>query len=142
MGEILAGYSKTLLLVASTIRVALASQSIVTIFDLEAAILLHPMFKNKDGFEDACIGKLHYHPLVRRYFGLDSLGEIPASFPTISGSELLRHLFSADVLQQLGGGSRLSNTRVRSVTAGLLKIAEKYQLDDVRHLGALSPAAC
>ena len=136
VGDILSGFVKTLVFVSSAIRLVLVSQPITTIHDLETAILTHPMFENKNRFEDACIGKLQFHPLVRHHFGLNDLPTIPASFPAVSGLELVHKLFSADVVKSFSRvGSRLSNKRANSVYGALNQLAEAYRFDDFRKMG-------
>ena len=115
---------------------SLVSQPILTIHDLEMHILSHPMFKSNSRFEDACMGKLQFHPLVKHHFGLNDLPIIPKSFPAIGGMEILGHFFSADVLSTTQGkGTRLSGARARSAFAALSKIAEAHHFDDFRELG-------
>ena len=135
VGDILAGFASRLLLVASYVRASLLSQPILTIHDLEMHILSHPMFKGKRSFEEARLGKLQFHPLVKHHFGLNDLPSIPQSFPAIGGMEILQYFFSADVLSTLVHGTRLSGARARSAFGALSKIADAYHFDNFRELG-------
>ena len=135
IGKILAGYVKTLLFVEVAIRTSLAGQPILTMYDLEMIILTHPVFAGKKRFEDACIGKLQCHPLVKEGFGLKNLKPIPDDFPAISSSELVRKLFAPEIRAQMVGRARLSNVRSRSVKASLEKLASQYGFNQWTQLG-------
>jgi len=139
IGKILAGYVKTLLFVEVAIRTSLASQPILTMYDLEMIMLTHPVFAGKKRFEDACIGKLQFHPLVKEGFGLKNLEKIPDDFPAISSSELVRKLFATQIRAQIGGGKRLSDLRSRSVKASLQKLASQYGFNQWTELGRQQP---
>jgi hypothetical protein len=49
VGEFLAGFARILLFVEAVIRTSLASQPILTMFDLEMSVLCHPFFAKKNG---------------------------------------------------------------------------------------------
>lgn len=133
IGKILAGYVKTLLFVEVAIRTSLASQPILTMYDLEMIMLTHPVFAGKKRFEDACIGKLQFHPLVKEGFGLKNLEKIPDDFPAISSSELVRKLFAPEI--RMRGGTRLSDLRSKSVKASLARLASQYGFNQWTQLG-------
>ena len=135
IGKILAGYVKTLLFIEVAIRTSLASQPILTMYELEMIILTHPVFAGKKRFEDACIGKLQFHPLVKEGFGLKNLKKIPNDFPIISSSELVRKLFAPQIRAQMAGNKRLSNLRSNSVKASLQKLASQYGFNQWTQLG-------
>lgn len=141
VGEILAGYSKTLLFLEAAIRASLASQPILTMHDLEMILVGHPVFGGKARFEDALAGQLQFHPLVKEAFGLEHLHKIPDDFPVISSVELMGKLFSPPILREmLCQGKRFSGKRSRSVLSSLSKLASEYSLGDWRLLGP--PSTC
>ena len=135
IGKILAGYIKTLLFVEVAIRTTLASQPILTMYDLEMFILSHPVFAGKSRFQDACVGRLEFHPLVKEAFGLGNLKEMPEDFPAISTSELVRLLFAPQIAEQMRQGKRLSQKRSLSVKTALTKLASQYGLNQCCQLG-------
>ncbi|CAK9002676.1 unnamed protein product, partial [Durusdinium trenchii] len=136
VGKILAGYVKTLLLVETAIRTSLASQPVLTMHDLEMSVLSHPMFRKARRLEDVSIGKLQFHPLVQKAFGLEQLEVIPKDFPQLSSSELMVKLFSEPIVApMLGMGSRLSRKRSRSLVDSLMKLAAEYGFSHWNQLG-------
>jgi hypothetical protein len=139
VGEFLAGFARILLFVEAVIRTSLASQPILTMFDLEMSVLCHPFFAKKKRFEDASMGKLQNHPLVKEAFGLSQLKEVPEDFPPISSSELVSKLFSPPIIaKMLGKGERLSNKRSRSVRTSLMKLAAEYGFTHWSQLGLVA----
>lgn len=108
-------------------------------FDLEMSVLCHPFFAKKKRFEDASMGKLQNHPLVKEAFGLSQLKEVPEDFPPISSSELVSKLFSPPIIaKMLGKGERLSNKRSRSVRTSLMKLAAEYGFTHWSQLGLVA----
>ena len=125
-----------LLFVEAVIRLCLASQPILTMHELEMVVLGHPLFAGNLRFEDASIGKLQYHPLVRDAFGLDQLKEMPEDFPTITSPEVVQKLFAFPIVyEMLGKGTRLSNQRSRSVRNSLIKLATENGFSHWSELG-------
>ncbi|CAE8732678.1 unnamed protein product, partial [Polarella glacialis] len=134
VGPLLGGVAKMLLLVDATLMVCISTQVMLTLYDLERAILEHEVFKGKRRFEEACLGKLQFHPEVARRFQLDKLpGGIPKSFPEISSVEIAEELFSEPLLTSVG--SRYSDIRARSFENSLRSLAKARGLEDFRMLG-------
>lgn len=100
------------------------------------SILCHRLFAGQRRFEDACIGKLQNHPLVKKAFGLELLKDMPEDFPTISSEEVVCKLFSPPiVLQMCSTGSRFSNGRSRSFKDSLMKLASEFGFSHWNQLG-------
>ena len=84
------------------------------------SILCHRLFAGQRRFEDACIGKLQNHPLVKKAFGLELLKDMPEDFPTISSEEVVCKLFSPPIVLQMCSTGRPLFERKISIIQGQL----------------------
>lgn len=132
VGPLVAGVAKMLLVVEATIRICFATQVIVTLHDIERAILEHVLFNGKNSLEEACLGKLQFHPEVARRLQLYEIsGGIPSKFPEITAMQLVQKLFA---VAEAGAQQKSGAGRMLSVASGLQELAKARGFDDYRKL--------
>ena len=87
VGDLLKGLLKMLYTVETVLHISFGTQPIVTVEDLETAILRMPAFKQLKSFKDAQLGELPRHPEVLRRLRLDDPKRpkitVPKSFPKL-----------------------------------------------------------
>ncbi|CAE7947848.1 unnamed protein product, partial [Symbiodinium sp. KB8] len=127
--------------VETVLQTAFAMQPLLTVADLEAAVLRMPAFKQcaATKFKDAGLGDLARHPEVFRRLRLNhpSLSALPMpnSFPKITQEEILTSLVES--LNTKGANSvwDRESEEAWTVDKGLAAIATKRGLSDSRLLG-------
>ncbi|CAJ1376746.1 unnamed protein product, partial [Effrenium voratum] len=99
VGNLLKGVLKMLYTVETVLHTAFATQPVVTIADLEAAILQMPAFKQVSKFKEAELGELQKHPEVLRRLRLNEPSlpclPMPKSFPSFSHEEIIKCLVAS-----------------------------------------------
>lgn len=97
VGNLLKGLLKMLYTVETVLHMSFATQPIVTIGDLEAAILGMPAFKQLKSFKDAQLGELPRHPEVLRRLRLDDPNRpaltVPRSFPKLTPDFIITYKY-------------------------------------------------
>lgn len=136
VGTLLKGLLKMLYTLEVTLDVAFVAKPVMTLRDLETAILKMPAFKQLQTFAEAGLGNLHCHPEVARRFQFSDSPpmQIPTKWPDISTSDVL----SAFMKGLPSGGRRLWDREgpdAWTLEKALDKLAAKWQVSSFRELG-------
>ena len=119
----------------TVLHTAFATQPILTVASLEAAILKMPAFKQITAFKDANLGDLQKHPELLRRLRLNDPSmpalPVPKSFPSISHEEIITGILDSLPRKFWDWNAEDAWT----LEKGLKYIAEQRGLNDSRLLG-------
>lgn len=135
VANLLKGLLKMLYTLETVLHTAFATQPILTVASLEAAILKMPAFKQITAFKDANLGDLQKHPELLRRLRLNDPSmpalPVPKSFPSISHEDIITGILDSLPRKFWDWNAEDAWT----LEKGLKYIAEQRGLNDSRLLG-------